>query len=239
MFFVRASVNHFSRWCLARSINLESAYEDQIVTWPWRPGRKELEFVNATDRTLTFLVLPTTWSNKAVVAIATGLTVEKVGAHLAIEKAVEQSILEEATHPQVFQVPCTKKERPLRAGEMCPSSSCRLANSTGNQARAALITMDGSSVAVWNYRIIHHRTRVVILPGQFSDGMFPTLGRHKLVDLEQGSICFMDIALTAMAKSLQRNDGASTVSTVSSNPDARLESNGPDSDAEVEPDDDS
>lgn len=217
MFFLRTSVSHFSQWCLGRSINPQSPYDDQVVTWPRRPGRKEMEFVNATDRTLLFLVLPTTWTNGAVNSIATGLNVENMGMHLAISKAIEQSILEEATQPQVFQVKCPDMKGPLRAGQMCPTCTCWLSESTGYEARVAMMTIDGPFVAVWNYRIIRHRTRVVVLPGQFSDGMIPLLGRHKYDDLGQGSMCPLNIALAAMAKSFQRTDETTAISRISSN----------------------
>ena len=200
---------------------MESAYEDLFVTWPRRPGKKELDFVNATDRALIILVLPTTWSNKAVQSVAAGVAMEHLGAHVAISNAVEQSILEEATQPQVFQVPCSRQNEPLQPGQKCPSSSCRLADSTGYEARVALITTEDNTVAVWNYRIVGHKTRVVILPGQFSEGMVPTLGRHTCDDLVQGSMCIMNIALMALAKSLQRNGRNAPVSTISSGGDAR------------------
>lgn len=232
MFFLRTNVNHFSQWCLGRTINLQSPYDDQVVTWPRRPGRKEMEFVNATDRTLLFLVLPTTWSNGAVNSIATGLNVENLGMHLAISKAIEQSILEEATQPQVFQLRGPNTNGPLRVGQMCPTCTCWLSESTGYEARVVLMTIDGPFVAVWNSRIVRHRTRVVILPGQFSDDMIPMLGRHKYDDLGQGSKCPLNIALAAMAKSFQRTDETSAVSRISSSGfHARLEAEQPRNDS--------
>ena len=200
VFFVRASIDHFSQGCLAKKINPHSSIHVETVTWPKRPGRKEIEFVNATRRALAFLVLPTSWSQKAIQSVEMGVEVEGFSTNVAISRAVEQAILEEATDPQLFQVPALELNNPPRAGQKCPYDTCRLANKTGFDAKVVLITVEGPTVSVWNSRIVSHRTRVAILPRQFSEGMSPLLGRHKYDDLTQGGACIMNVVLIAMLK---------------------------------------
>ena len=201
MFFVRASIEHFSQGCLARVLRLESPCQEEVMTWPNR--KKQIEFVNATDRTLTFLVLPTSWSISAIREVAVGIAAQGVTLDVAIKRAVEQSILAEATNPQVFQVPPLRQSEPLRAGQRCPYRTCHLANNTGSEARVVLITVDGPILTVWHSRIVPHRTRVAILPVQFSDEMTPTLGPHRYDDLATGEASVMNIALLAISRGLQ------------------------------------
>ena len=170
VFFIRASIDHFSQGCLAKNINPHSSIHIETVTWPKRPGRKEIEFVNATRRALTFLVLPTTWSQKAIQSVATGVAVEGLSANMAISRVVEQAILGAATDPQIFQIPALKPNKLAIAGQECPYETCRLTNNTGSEARVVLITVEDRTVSVWNYRNVGCRTRVAILPGQFKTG---------------------------------------------------------------------
>ena len=215
MFFIRASIDHFSQGCLAKKIRLDSPCHDEIVTWPKRPGKKQIEFVNATSKALTFLVLPTTWSHQAIQSVAMGVEMEGLSTNLAISRAMEQAILEEATDPQVFALPALKLHGPLRAGQECPFRTCTLAKQTGFEARVALISVEKTTVSVWDYRIVGHRTRVTILPGQFSEGMFPLLGRHQFDDLAQGAMCVMKVALRAMCHGLHLPVKKAPVSTIS------------------------
>ena len=207
VFFVRASIDHFSQGCLSKKVNLHNSIHVETVTWPKRPGRKEIEFVNATTRALTFLVLPTSWSHKATQSVEMGVEVEGLSANVAISRAVEQAILEEATDPHLFQVPAFKLNEPPRAGQECPYYTCRLAEKTGFEARVVLITVEGPTVLVWSSSIVSHRTRVAILPGQFSEGMIPLLGEHKYDDL------IMNVVLIAMLKKEKKLK--SSVSTIS------------------------
>ena len=119
VFFIRASIDHFSQGCLAKKINPHSSIHVETVTWPKRPGRKEIEFVNATTRALMFLVLPTSWSQKAIQSVEMGVEVEGFSVNLAISRVVSQGILEEATDPQLFQIPALELNEPLKAGQMC------------------------------------------------------------------------------------------------------------------------
>lgn len=150
------------------------------------------------------------------------LTVQTLSLHLTIAKAIKLANIEETTHPQSFQVPSIEMDGPFGANNLCPSSVCRLAGSTGNQARVALIKVDSSSVSMWNYSIVHHRTCAWKLSRQFSEGMLPTLGRHICDDLAQGSVSLMTVALAAMA-----NSESTPASPISSSLDARLEANFP------------
>lgn len=204
MFFVRARIDHFSQWCLAKKIQLEKAVHEDPVTWPsWAPPKKkQLGFVNATNRPLIFLVLPTSWSQRAVVSVAMGVGFEGLEANVAISRAVQQSILAEATHPQVLQVPCTKRAGSPKVGQEFPFAMCSLPKITGSDARVALITANSDTVEVWDYRIVQQRTWLWVLPGQFSEGMLPLLGTFRRRDLAQGATCVMNLALMATAKGL-------------------------------------
>lgn len=202
---MRAQVDHFSQRCLAKKIQLESAIHEEPVTWPsWAPPKKkQLGFVNATDRPLIFLVLPTSWSKQAILSVAMGVGFEGVEASVAISRAVEQSILTEATQPQVLQVPCTKSKGGPKVGQPFPIAMCNLPRVTGGDARVALISANNETVDVWDYRIVQQRTWVWVLPGQFSEGMLPLLGTHRRQDLALEGMCLMNVALMATAKGLQ------------------------------------
>ena len=215
---MRARIDHFSQGCLAKKIQLENAIHEELVTWPsWAPPKKnQLGFVNVTNKPLIFLVLPTSWSNQAILSVAMGLAFEGLEASVAISKAVQKSILSEATHPQVLQVPCTQKKGSPKVGQVFPSATCTLPKVTGSEARVALITANSDTVEVWDYRIVQHRTWVWVLPGQFSEGMIPLLGRHHRRELAREEFCLMNVALVATAKGLQPANENVPISTISS-----------------------
>lgn len=135
MLSIRPKMSHFSQGCLAKKIRLENAiHEDTAVAWPSLapPRKNQLGFVNATEKPLIFLVLPTCRSNPAILSVATGLAFDGLEASAAISRAVWQSILTEATHPQVLQVPCTKKKGNPTVGQVSPFATCTLAKVTGS-----------------------------------------------------------------------------------------------------------
>lgn len=218
MFFIRARIDHFSKWCLVKKIQLENAIYENPVTWPsWAPPTKrQLGFVNATSRPLIFLVLPTSWTHQAILSVATGVAIEGLEVNVAVSKAAAQSILPEATHPQVLQVPCTKREGDPRVGQSFPYRMCNLPKVTGSDARVALITTDSDRVQVWDYQIFQQRTWVWVLPGQFSEGMVPLLGTHVRDDLAPGATCLLNVALMATAKGLEPIRSTAPISTISS-----------------------
>ena len=162
MFFMRARIYHFSQGCLAKRIQLENAIHEDTVTWPsWAPPKKnQLGFVNATNKPLIFLVLPTSWSNQAILSVAMGVAFDGLEASAAISRALEQSILSEATHPQVLQVPCTARREDLKVGQTFPFAICSLPKVARWDARVALITANSDTVEVWDYRIVQQRTWV-------------------------------------------------------------------------------
>ncbi|CAM9234655.1 unnamed protein product [Ectocarpus fasciculatus] len=177
-FFIRAKVYHFSQGCLARKLNLQNNSLDVRVSFG-RPSKKELEFVNATDRPLMFLVLPTSFSQGAITSIVLGAEIEGVGVNLAFDRALEQAILSAATECQVFSLaPRTRGGAPA-AGEECPHAFRCLPKSAGSDARVALVTIDdGTTVSVWFSCIFWERTRYTVLPAQFSAEMNP-IGRRQ------------------------------------------------------------
>ena len=184
-FFLRASINHFSQGCLGKNLYNASGYYDEKCKWPYRPRNKEIEFVNATGRVLSFLVQPTTVSLSFRTKLAAGVGIQGVSANATTEKAKKEYILDQATQPQVLQVIRNETlQEPLQAGQRCPFMTFQLPECTGNEARVALMTTGPEQAAdfveVWDSRIVKHKTRVVILPNRFSPGMIPTLGRHSL-----------------------------------------------------------
>lgn len=195
-FFVRARFYHFSQGCLAKNILLDNAVETEQIRIG-RPKKKQLEFINASQKTLTFLVLPTTWSNQAIKSLAIGVGVEGVGnANACIDRAIEQAVLTEAMAPQVLQIPRRTTQEDPRGGDRCPSDICDLPNSGGREARVALVTVENKAVSVWFSRNVRERTRLMIMPGQFSAGMNPNLGRYQL---PQGSRCLVQNTFTVMS----------------------------------------
>lgn len=214
MFFFRAKIDHFSQGCLAKRIPLESASYEEVAWLGWRPRRKEVEFINATDRPLIFLVLPTSWSHSTVMSAAMSIA---HGAELKAEisTASEKSILHEVTDPQLLQIPCSSTAvASLRAGQACPFTTCTLPEKTGAEARIALITADSQTVTVWYYRVVKQRTRMVVLPRQFSEGMLPLLGAHNRNELEKGVSSLTSIALMSIAKDMQASGQRPPVSTI-------------------------
>ncbi|CAM9271438.1 unnamed protein product [Ectocarpus sp. 12 AP-2014] len=143
-FFVRAKVHHFSQGCLARKLNLQNNGLNARVLFG-RPSKKELEFINATDKPLMFLVLPTSYSQKAITSIVLGAEIEGVGVNLAFDRALEQAILSAATECQVVSLaPRTRGGDPA-AGEECPHAFCSLSRSAGSEAMVALVTVSPPS----------------------------------------------------------------------------------------------
>lgn len=217
--YLRARINHFSEGCLAKDVLLNNAVETERTILE-RPKKKQLEFINATKKTLTFLVLPTTWSNTAIKSFAIGLGVEGIAeANASIDRAIEQAVLTEAMAPQVIQIPLRNKEGNPKAGERCPSDMCDLPQIGGGEARVALVTVENETVSVWFSRIVKERTRLMVLPGQFSAGMKPQLGQHTL---PQGSRCLVSNTFTATNGNSMRVVNA-PVSTISSTGCASVE----------------
>lgn len=178
--FMRAKFSHFSEGCLAKEILLDNAIQTE-TTKIGRPRKKQLEFINATSKNLTFLVLPTTCSNKAIKSLAIGVGVEGIiEASACIDRAIEQAVLTEAMAPQVLQIPRRSRQGDPNGGERCPSDICDLPNNGGGEARVALVTVENETVSVWFSRNVKERTRLMVLPGQFSVGMNPQLGEHRL-----------------------------------------------------------
>ena len=112
----------------------------------------------------------------------------------SIERAIEQAVLTEATEPQVLQIPPMIRQGDPKGGERCTWGICDLPASGGSDARVALVTVEGATVSVWFSRIVKERTRLMVLPGQFSAGMNPQLGKHPL---PQGSRCLVNTTFTA------------------------------------------
>lgn len=178
--YMRAEVHHFSKGCLAKNILADNAIEIERVTLG-PPSNRQVEFINATRKALTFLVLPTSWEYNAIKSFAVGLGVEGIAeANASVHRAINQGVLKETTAPQVLQVPPRCSPGDPRGGEKCPSDMCDLREKGGDEATVALVTVEDGTVSVWFTRNVKHKTRLMVLPGQFSETMVPLLGRHRL-----------------------------------------------------------
>lgn len=147
-FFVRARFSHFSEGCLAKNVLLDNAVQTETAKIG-RPRKKQLEFINATRKTLTFLVLPTKWSNKAIKSLAIGVGAAEIGeVKASIEQAIKQAVLTEATEPQVLEIPPIYRQGNPKGGERCTWDICGLPASGGSDARVALVTVENATVRV-------------------------------------------------------------------------------------------
>lgn len=180
LLYMRAQFDHFSEGCLAKSTLIENAYETEKVSYG-RPKQKQVEFVNATQKVLTFLVVPTSWSHSAITSFAIGVGVDGIAeANASVDRAIESQILAEAMAPQVFQIPRMRRQGDPQAGDRCTYCMCRLPESGGREARVALVTIENGTVSVWFSVLVRERERLVVLPGQFSSDLEPSLGQHRL-----------------------------------------------------------
>lgn len=213
-------MDRFFQACLGRKVKLGSPYHQEVMA-SGRPGKRELEFVNATGRALVLLVLPTSWSNKAVLKVARGMEAQGVEADAAIARAVEQSIHHyEPMNPILLNLGPRGGEGAAE-GQRCPSAECSLSGWADEEARVVLVTAEAGVIAVWDYRTVRERTRFVVLPGLFAEGTVPLLGWHDMGDLARQGCArsCLGMALVAMAKGLAgTRDGLqqSPVSTVAS-----------------------
>lgn len=220
MFFMRARFSHFSEGCLAKNILLDNAVQTETAKIG-RPRKKQLELINATRKTLTFLVLPTTWSNKAIKSLAVSVGVAEIGeAKASVDRAIEQAVLTEAMAPQVLQIPPKTRQENPKGGERCTWDICDLPAGGGSDARVALVTVENATVSVWFSRIVKERTRLMVLPGQFSTGMNPQLGKHPL---PPGSRCLVSNTFTAPGDGEPMAVMNAPVSTISSNGSTSVE----------------
>lgn len=217
--YVRAKLERFSRACLGKRLNLESVYDEEMVL-AGRPASRELEFVNATDRGLMILVLPTSWSNKDILKMARSMDAHGVGSDATVAKAFEQSIQHGSDGLQVLHLD-PREDVCLAEGKECSWVKCTLSYEMGGEARVVLVTAEAEIIAVWDSRIIRDRTRLTVLPGRFSKGAMPLLGLYNVADLaREGCVrSSLKMTLVAVAKGLvehQDRGQQAPVSTVTS-----------------------
>lgn len=98
--FLRASIGHFSFWGVGKQVNLDDPYDDKVVSWG-PPDKRELVFINATSRPVTFLVFPTSWAHGYVSRVSGGAEGAEVGLNLEVERVESSAILPEAIDVQV------------------------------------------------------------------------------------------------------------------------------------------
>lgn len=184
-FFLRASINHFSKVSLGKDVGT-SGIDLQNVKGLSQPWSKEIQFVNATNKTLYFLVIPTITSVSYPTKIEAGLGTQVLNANVARDKRVEVNISPGATRPQCIPLPRNNNvgETSPEAGVICPSLTVQLLACSRKQARVVLMTESGSekdrTLKVWDNRIINHRTRVTITQDFFLSVTTPMLGEYLL-----------------------------------------------------------
>lgn len=124
--------------------------------------------MNATDKQVVFLVLPTSYSDSSISSLVLGVEVPGGGANVAVERDVVKEVLKAATNCQAFTVPPKKTTgADPTGGQRCPFKTCFLPRKGGSEARIALVTVDSQVVSVWLTQILPQRTRLVVLPRMF------------------------------------------------------------------------
>lgn len=211
-FFVRARIHHFSKGYLGTSVDMQNSYHQEDMRWlRWgKPGRREIEVLNATDKAIIILALPTGVSNRIASEFIGSLEGSGVTVSLEMRRVVEQAILSSAVSPQMFQLPIRNTTETTRAGTKCTFDYCSLSKWTTNEATVALVTSDDDKVEVWDYKIIQGGTRHAVLPGRFSQGMRPLLGTFRRCELSE-TPSELELALEALRRSVQRRQGINTV----------------------------
>lgn len=196
-FLLRASIYHFSQGCLGRRISMESpGYTEKLPGgWP-RRSRREIEFVNVTDKSVAFLVLPTSWSVSVISKIAlkvSAASAAELGADVG--RNIDRAITELGLSPQMIELPPRIASGQLAAREVCPHERCPFPEWTGQTVRVALITletqgrrrpffwpfsgeMQTQTLKIWRYWDVAIGTRYAVLPRQFDAVMNPLLGAH-------------------------------------------------------------
>lgn len=120
-----------------------------------------------------FLLLPTSYSQRAITSIVLGAEIEGVGVNLAFNRALEQVILSAATECQVVSLsPRTSGGDPAE-GEECPHAFCSISRSAGNEARVALVMVEGTTVSVWFSCIFLGPDSLRSAPGSVCSGHEP------------------------------------------------------------------
>lgn len=220
-FFLRGKIGHFSRGCLAKSVDLQCAGHIDVVSFG-RPKPKEIEFLNATDRSVVFLVLPTSWTNSAIGSIDMGLKGgEYVGFNAAVSRAVQQAILKMGLAPAILELP-PRESQDLEGGQKCPFMPFYFPTWTGDSVRVALITVEGDRLKVWFSMELKERTRYAVLPRQFSS-CSPLLGDHP----HGAGETILQSALTALVKNdlpAMDNEPVSTILTSEPSTDTTVSS---------------
>lgn len=112
-------MDHFSRGYLGKKLNLQCNCLAEPV-WIRSPYKRHFEFVNATDKRVTFLVLPTGYSQSAITSLNLGVQVQGDGRNMAMERAVESIITEAATDCQAFTVSAKTTPGKPKIGQALP-----------------------------------------------------------------------------------------------------------------------
>eukprot|EP00903_Cladosiphon_okamuranus_P011499 g10830.t1 len=147
-YFFRANIKHFSQGCLGKKLNLQNNIQDERVR-RGRPGKREWEFVNATDKSVMFLVLPTSYSASAISSLAFGLQVVEVGVDATVERQVVKAILPAATGVQAITIPPKEKPGNPEDGQIYPYRLCMVPEFAGRDARVLLVTVDNHEVSMF------------------------------------------------------------------------------------------
>lgn len=187
-FVFRAKVNHFCQGALGKKLDLQQIKLERKMWGLERPHRGELEVINATHKNVAFLVVPTSYSDKAITSVALGVEVGGVGGwDVGVEQQVIQGILAAATDCQACFVPPIEAPEGPKAGQICPYNTFTLTEKGGKEARVAVLTVD-NYINMWFTLVFPHRMRLAVLPRMFADTA-RCIGRRKL---QPGSFSLID-----------------------------------------------
>lgn len=142
----------------------------------WNPGRREVEIMNATDRTVTIGLVPSIpsmgqqWNSPAIdllgLTLGVPTAIESLRSMLALIGAAGVALRTEMPQFQVLRVPAKAAPGPPQDGERLPFARCDFPQES---AKMVVVTVDKGTAFLWYTRNLPERTRVVtILPAMFS-----------------------------------------------------------------------
>lgn len=171
-YFFRVKIRHFSDVCLGTELSLHSDCDSWVVS-RGRPKKRQLEFVNATDKKIDFKVLPTGYSTSAIKSFNAGVKVPGiVGVTVGLDRESETVIMSAATAPSTFSVPPKEDAGTPKAGDVCPAHTYNIPKKMRGEARVYMYTSDRQEP--WLNEVHPQRTQLVVLPPMFSGGPTPS-----------------------------------------------------------------
>lgn len=167
---LRAKIHHFSQFCFGKKLNLLSGHQYEEVS-RGRPGPRELEFLNGTDKRILFLVLPTGFADTRITSLTAAVTGGPVSVGGSVERGVISVITSAATGCSVVPVPARLDGGVTSPGgkETCPHGRCNVLPMMMKGVRVVVCTVTNDKVLMWLSLLLFPRTKLIILPALFDD----------------------------------------------------------------------